>query len=180
MIAETSELVAGGRHGLFILSESSEDWQPLLDECERRGLSALLSTQADELAEMSRLGVPHVSVVAANRLADAVGIAGRSACGSLCLLSPTLPEEPALHAVIRRLRLPRLLLGGACETDARAVRHFEAASAGPIAMRFLHAPGRGANLLTEPKGLVAEAICLFALRHSITLDPRQPVTGFAA
>ena len=183
MISGPSELFAGDECGLFVLIEQGEapQWRPLLEDAEARGLSGILTTEASDLAPFAALGVEHVSLVCGpGRLADALLLAGRGGLSSLCLVSPLLPDDPALVQRVSALRLPRLLLSGSAGPDVEATRRFDAASAGAVAMRFLPATSRGAGLFADPSTLAAESVCLFALRNVNATLQRHPHPGLAA
>ncbi len=182
MIAESSELVAGGTCGLVVLASpgTAHQWQPLLAEAERRGLSVLLTSDPTEASTLAGLGVHHVSIVADTMADEALALAGAGSCTSLVLLSPSVPASEPARAQVRRLRLPRLLLAGSAAGDDQRARSFDRISAGPVAMRFIPVAQSGVGLVGDPFRSAAEAICLFALHSAVPAPRRQPHPGLFA
>lgn len=161
MIGDTSELYAGGETGLFVLAEPAAfgAWRPLLEDAEGRGLSGLLTDDPDEVGFLRARGVRRICAVAAGAQTEAAfTLARQRLCDALVLLSPEAVSD------VGAVRMPRLFVGGSATADTAAIRALNEASRGPTAMRFFPSPARGPALLSADRGLVAESICLFAIR----------------
>jgi hypothetical protein len=164
-----AELYAGGSTGLAVLGGrigESRGWRCLLERAEHLGFSGALSRDPSAAERLRSLGVERVCLVAAeDDASDALRLADAGVCDALVLVSPRVPSDPATRALVRSIRLPRLVLAGSTPVDVEHARRFDGMSAGHIALRFLPEPDVGHRLLEGKAGpLAVESVWLFAGR----------------